>query len=490
MRAATYSRVSTEEQAEKFGLTSQVTELRELAQRKGYEIVAEFSDDGVSGATLDRPALSRLRDEVRAGVFQVLLIHAPDRLSRNLAHQVLLLDELKKAGAKVEFLTTPSEDTAEGRLLLNVSGVVAEFEREKIKERTQRGKREKARRGLIVASYPFGYKPDPAQPGKLLLHETEAETVLLIYRLCADEGRSLNQIVSELRRLGIPARRGQWGTTQVARILSSDRYTGRVFYGQYQVVQGTRKKGRDPIAIAIPAIVSPERHAAARAQLTKNRAVLSGRRANFVYLLSGLLRCEACGGRYASDPSHGWRCYRHRRAQDVACRTPQLAADRYEALVWTTLVKALRNPETFREAAIRHEDSRGARDVELQSRVAHLQKQIAKIRLDERRLIDLFVGDREQQNVVQGKLRELAKQKAGLTEQLQRAEAQAARHSALNRLDVIEQLCEQARRGLDQLDYAGRRAFLLEVVDEIKVSRDRSLAIYGYFPTRGLFQPS
>src|SRR5439155_7207814 len=99
----------------------------------------------------------------------------------------------------------------------------------------------------------------------------------------------------------------------------------------------------------------------ARAQLTKNRAVLSGRRANFVYLLSGLLRCEACGGRYASDPSHGWRCYRHRRAQDVACRTPQLAADRYEALVWTTLVKALRNPETFREAAIRHEDSRGAR---------------------------------------------------------------------------------------------------------------------------------
>jgi site-specific DNA recombinase len=150
-----------------------------------------------------------------------VLAHAPDRLSRNLAHQLLLLEEFKKAECKVEFLTTPTEDTAEGRLLLNVSGVVAEFEREKIKERTLRGKREKARRGLVVASYPFGYNPDPAQPGKLVLHEAEAETVRMIYRLCVDEGRSLEQIVSELRRLGTLARKGQWGTTQVARILSS-----------------------------------------------------------------------------------------------------------------------------------------------------------------------------------------------------------------------------------------------------------------------------
>jgi hypothetical protein len=90
--------------------------------------------------------------------------------------------------------------------------------------------------------------------------------------------------------------------------------------------------------------------------------------------------------------------------------------------VWNTIAEARRNPETFREAAIRHEDSRGARDVELQSRVAHLQKQIAKIRQDERRLIELFVGDREQQEIVQAKLGDLSKQKAGLTEHLQRAE--------------------------------------------------------------------
>jgi Resolvase, N terminal domain len=100
---------------------------------------------------------------------------------------------------QMEFLTTPAEDTPEGRLLLNVSRVVAEFEREKIKERTLRGKREKARRGLVVASYPYGYKPDPARPGKLLVHDREAEVIQLIYRLCIEEGRSLERIVVELR---------------------------------------------------------------------------------------------------------------------------------------------------------------------------------------------------------------------------------------------------------------------------------------------------
>ena len=167
-----------------------------------------------------------------------------------------------------------------------------------------------------------------------------------------------------------------------------------------------------------------------------------------------------------------------------------MSAEKAETAVWETIDEALQKPETFREAAIRYEDSRGARDVELQSRVAHLQKQIAKIRQDERRLIDLFVGDREQQELVQAKLRALAKQKAGLAEHLQRAEEQAAKHGALSRLDAIERLCEQARRGLDRLDADGRRKLLLDLVDEIKIGHDRSLEIYGFLATGDLYPPS
>jgi site-specific DNA recombinase len=128
---ATYSRVSTDDQVLAYGLTSQRHELRELAGRKGYPVAAELSDEGISGATLDRPALTQLRDGVRDGRYRVVLVHAPDRLARTLVHQLVLLEEFKRVGARVEFLTTPAEDTAEGRLLLNVSGVIAEFERKK-----------------------------------------------------------------------------------------------------------------------------------------------------------------------------------------------------------------------------------------------------------------------------------------------------------------------------------------------------------------------
>jgi site-specific DNA recombinase len=323
---ALYARVSTEDQAQRYGLDSQVHELRALAERKGYQIVGEFLDDGISGATLDRPALTRLRDNLK--LFQVILVHAPDRLSRVLVHQLILMEEFKKAQVAVEFSTTPTEDTAEGRLLLNIQGVIGEFEREKIKERTLRGKREKARRGMVVApgNAPYGYRPDPARPGHLMICEPEAETVKLVYRLCIDEGRSLDGIVAELQRLGTPSTKAaqgrRWGRTQVARILSADRYTGTMHYGEEQVLpSGRRKPGSNPISIAIPAIITPGHQAAARTQLTKNKAVLVGRPRNFSYMLTGIIRRITCNARYESVPAHGRRYYRHQ-------ATPRPAAAR------------------------------------------------------------------------------------------------------------------------------------------------------------------
>src|SRR5687768_12197958 len=125
---AIYCRVSSEEQAEKFGLAAQIRELR--ARVPQGVAAAEFVDD-VSGATLDRPALTRLREAVRAKTVTRVLVHDPDRLARRLALQLLLLEEFEKAGACVEFVTMAREHTPEGRLLLNVRGVIAEFEREK-----------------------------------------------------------------------------------------------------------------------------------------------------------------------------------------------------------------------------------------------------------------------------------------------------------------------------------------------------------------------
>jgi site-specific DNA recombinase len=107
--AAIYARVSSERQRREQTIRSQTAELREFADARGL-LVAEdlvFEDEGFSGATLRRPALERLRDRAVEGCFEVVLCHAPDRLARRYAYQVLLLEEFQRAGVEVVFAKEP-----------------------------------------------------------------------------------------------------------------------------------------------------------------------------------------------------------------------------------------------------------------------------------------------------------------------------------------------------------------------------------------------
>jgi site-specific DNA recombinase len=107
--AAIYARVSSERQREEGTIQSQVAGLRELAAERGLAVAEEFvfCDEGISGATLTRPALERLRDRAAEGCFEVVLCHCPDRLARRYAYQVLLLEELERAGVEVVFAREP-----------------------------------------------------------------------------------------------------------------------------------------------------------------------------------------------------------------------------------------------------------------------------------------------------------------------------------------------------------------------------------------------
>ena len=147
MRAVIYSRVSTDAQ-ERDG-TSLVTQERacvEYAESHGM-LVVECIRDTASGSNLDRPGIERVRQLLSRGLVDVVLAYAVDRLSRSQIHIAVLLDDIEKVGANLEFVTEDFENTPVGRLILNVRAFAGEVEREKIAERTMRGKRERARSG-------------------------------------------------------------------------------------------------------------------------------------------------------------------------------------------------------------------------------------------------------------------------------------------------------------------------------------------------------
>ena len=110
MRAALYARVSTDKQAEKYGIPSQIEALRKRSLERDWTLALDgdkdaFVDDGYSGAELDRPALNRLRQVAREGRVDVVLAYDPDRLSRKLYHQMILSEEFEKQRIKLEFIT-------------------------------------------------------------------------------------------------------------------------------------------------------------------------------------------------------------------------------------------------------------------------------------------------------------------------------------------------------------------------------------------------
>src|SRR5262249_32879997 len=144
-------------------------EMRARIAADGFDLkrVLEFVDEGYSGATLVRPALERLRDVAAEGGLDRLYVHCPDRFARNFAYQVLLWEELTQHGVAVLFLNRPLGQTPEDQLLLQVQGVIAEYERAKFLERSRRGKRHAAQAGrvAILCHAPYGYRYVSKQEG-------------------------------------------------------------------------------------------------------------------------------------------------------------------------------------------------------------------------------------------------------------------------------------------------------------------------------------
>jgi site-specific DNA recombinase len=154
-RAALYARVSTARQEQEQTVASQVEALLKVATAMGLTVppALRYIDEGISGARLDRPGLDALRDAAADGLVDIVFIYCPDRLARNYVHQHVLIEELTRRGVHVHFVEHPVSEHAEDRLLVQMQGVIAEYERAKIVERTRRGRLHKLRAGQML---PYG----------------------------------------------------------------------------------------------------------------------------------------------------------------------------------------------------------------------------------------------------------------------------------------------------------------------------------------------
>jgi site-specific DNA recombinase len=256
--AAIYARVSSERQKTEHTILSQVVALAEYARDEGYTVPEEwiFQDEGYSGAMLVRPGLERLRDLASDGQIETLLIYSPDRLSRKYAYQVLLVEEFSRHGVDVVFLKSAKATTPEDELMLQFQGMIAEYERAQIAERTRRGKKYRARAGSVnvLSGAPFGFhyvRKTEMSSASYEVIEKEAEIVRNVFRLYLEDGLSINAISRWLNDQGIPTRSGisRWERSTVWGMLRNPAYRGTACFGKTEraerqrITRPLRKKG-------------------------------------------------------------------------------------------------------------------------------------------------------------------------------------------------------------------------------------------------------
>jgi site-specific DNA recombinase len=522
MRAALYARVSCEQQAQQSTINSQVDALQERVRADGLTLDDElcFLDDGYSGSTLVRPALERLRDMAWAGGFTRLYVHSPDRLARKYAWQMLLVEELQRCGVELIFLNRTIGTSPEEDLLLQMQGMIAEYERTKIMERSRRGKRYAARRGAVsvLTAAPYGYRYISKHVGggqaQYQVVFDEARVVKQIFEWVGCDRLPLREVGRRLRKQGIPsAKKQSWHLFTIRKLLSNPAYKGEAMFGKSRVgerrprlrpARGQPEHARnstsrypgapdDQFVIPVPAIVSAELFAAAGEQIAENRKRYRQQTTGPGYLLQGLLVCGGCGyGWYGkgiqrftnTDPTKYpyYRCTgmdSFRFDGHKMCHYRPIRLDRLDAAVWTDVCTVLQNPQLLQQEFERRLRNDGEPAIDLE----RLHKQMQSVQRSISRLIDAFEDGLLEKAEFEPRV-ERARQRL---ERL-RQEATAATELAAQRQELrlvlsrLDEFASQVRAGLDQAQMETRREIIRCLVKDIKIEEQHVRITYRITP--------
>jgi len=514
---AVYARVSTQRQAQANTTEQQLERLRAYVQAQGWDLPLEhvFRDDGYSGATLRRPGLDRLRDAATSARFERIVITAPDRLARNYVHQVLLVEELQRYGAEVEFLDRPMSQDPHDQLLLQIRGAVAEYERTLINERMRRGRLRKLRAGTLLpwTQPPYGYRLDPDRPrdpAGVRLDEAEAALVRDLFAWYGDEGATLLGLRKRLLQLGITSPQGRrtWSSAALHGLLTNPTYTGQVFANRMRTVparmrgsalrpvgrDGLSQRRTDPaewLAVArVPALVDQAQFDRVQERLAYNRSMARRNNSVHSYLLRGLVSCghcrRACGGRHLPPGYDYYVCPSKMQGRAFIvperCRARYIPARQLEDLVWRDLCQVLQHPQIV---AVAMERARGGHWLpqELQARRATLRRGRAALNQQRDRLTEAYLSSVIPLGEYERRRREIEARLAGLECQEQQLAADAARDGEMAKLaGHVETFCQRVREGLAVADFAGKRALLELLVDRVVVT-DGAVEIRYALPT-------
>jgi len=510
-RAALYARVSTELQEKEQTILSQLAALNRYTHEQGLHTTAAltYTDEGYSGSHLERPALDELRDHAREGRFDIVVVLCPDRLARKYAYQVLLIDELKRAGVDIHFCERPISDSPDDQLLLQIQGAIAEYERAKILERARRGHLHSARMGEIgFALVPYGYSRTAKKhggDGRVRIHPEEAAMVRQIFAWYAEEGTTLCRVVQRLNASHWKTRAGshEWSLATVLHLLRREWYIGKAYYNQKKTVLHphpllelpskntpryivTRRPKSEWIEVPVPAIVDESLFRRVQERLQENRRFARRRlKHEGVFLLKGLLKCGMCGRAYVGDTKtprrsngeesvyHYYLCSLRSTPTGASrrCTNDRLRAAGANHVVWMTIRDLLLDSEALAKELSAWAEQATTIAPDSEARIKKVEVRLAELGRQRDRLTDAYQSDALPLDLFRPRMHTLEEQRLqaelALAElRTQRLEVEVAHSRSHAAIDFIERL----RPKLMAADFDTQQSILRLLVQRVVVT--------------------
>jgi len=517
-KAAIYARVSSQKQKDGETIASQIDALKRYAQENNYSVKEEFIflDNGISGSILQRPGLDELRDVIRFETIEAVLIYAPDRLSRNYTHQLLLLEEFRKQGLKICFLKSPqTSSTPEEKMLQHFQGIFAEYERTLFLDRSRRGRIYKAKKGdpSVLPSVPYGYRKVKKEDRTVvIIMEEEAKVIREIFRLYIHESRSLRDVARRITESGIKPRMGgtRWDSATIRDILKNPTYAGTSHFGKTERCEGKseiiRKYGskvfskaqikharrkrpeEEWIAISVPQIISESDFEQAQEKLKKNKE-LSPRNTRQPSLLQGIVICGLCGQPfYKRTRKNGEKSLGYYYCRGVGdkrykkCSNKALRQEEADEHVFQEVLQLLKAPDV-----IEKELSRRAKETsdteELKQREVLLKKELAKLSNESDRLLDAYQTGALELKELKRRNQDLDIRKRAFEKSIEGVQAlKLEAESGFKFGAVFDNILEKIQSKGDKLPFNEKRKLVRLLVEQVVVYQDMISLVHCVSP--------
>ena len=508
MKAAFYGRVSTEEQAEKGNIESQVDFAKRYFDLHGSVIDIDsyetYLDEGISG-TLPlqaRPASAQMMADARAGKFQAVYVYRLDRLARSTLHVLSAFEFFDSLGIALKSMTEAFDTgTSSGKFFMTMLASIAALERDTILERTQLGKERAIKDNRWTSGLPpFGYRV--GEDKKLVIEETEAEIVKLIFKLYL-EGMTIIPIAEYLNARDIPTptrmrgikniTSGKWNISHISLILRNAAYIG-----EYQTMRRSKnnKKQKDGKIMQIPSLIDKDSFQRADKMLLGNLDTARGSRGRD-YILRGLVFCGNCGRAFVGSSGNSkqnrvyYRCTGAiNKGSGKLCDAKIIRAKDIEDAVWSDIQSFLAEPETIANA-IEKALSKGKTELEpVEGELDEIEKSLLEKQAARQKILSFIsknlISDKEAENqllALAGEINILSSRKEKLLNRVYKR--QELSNQAINASRIIDIFKESVQNPTEEDKKQLIRGFVhkvtvyTDIVDNEKQSR---ILIDYYFP--------